>query len=58
VRYDLCEHVLDNSKNAFVRQLTDEQIINCGITPDQVRMSVGIEDADDIIADIKKALGE
>ena len=40
------------------RQLTDEQIINCGITPEQVRMSVGIEDAEDIIADIKKALGE
>lgn len=40
------------------RQLTDEQIINCGITPDQVRMSVGIEDAEDIIADIEKALGE
>jgi O-acetylhomoserine (thiol)-lyase len=40
------------------RQLTDEQIINCGITPDQVRMSVGIEDAEDIIADIKQALGE
>ena len=40
------------------RQLTDEQIINCGITPDQVRMSVGIEDAEDIVADIKQALGE
>lgn len=40
------------------RQLTDEQIINCGITPDQVRMSVGIEDVEDIIADIKQALGE
>ena len=40
------------------RQLTDEQIINCGITPEQVRMSVGIEDAEDIIADIKQALGE
>ena len=40
------------------RQLTDEQIINCGITPEQVRMSVGIEDAEDIIVDIKQALGE
>jgi O-acetylhomoserine (thiol)-lyase len=40
------------------RQLTDEQIVNCGITPEQVRMSVGIEDAEDIIADIKQALGE
>ncbi len=31
------------------RQLTDEQLINAGITPDLVRMSVGIENADDII---------
>ncbi len=38
------------------RQLTDEQLINGGITPDLIRMSVGIENADDIIADIKQAL--
>ena len=38
------------------RQLTDEQIIECGITPDLVRLSVGIENADDIIADISQAL--
>ncbi len=38
------------------RQLTDEQLINAGITPDLVRMSVGIENADDIIDDIKQAL--
>ncbi|MBE7059463.1 MAG: O-acetylhomoserine aminocarboxypropyltransferase/cysteine synthase [Ruminococcaceae bacterium] len=38
------------------RQLTDEQLVNAGITPDLVRMSVGIENADDIIDDIKQAL--
>lgn len=38
------------------RQLTDEQLIAGGITPDLVRLSVGIEDADDIIADIEQAL--
>ena len=38
------------------RQLTDEQLIAAGITPDLVRMSVGIENADDIINDIKQAL--
>ena len=32
------------------RQLTDEQLIDAGITPDLVRFSVGIENADDIIA--------
>lgn len=38
------------------RQLTDEQLIDAGITPDLVRFSVGIENAEDIIADIEQAL--
>lgn len=38
------------------RQLTDEQLIECGVTPDLIRMSVGIEDLEDIIADIEQAL--
>jgi len=38
------------------RQLTDQQLIDCGITPDLIRMSIGIENADDIIADIEQAL--
>ena len=38
------------------RQLTDEQLVAAGITPDLVRFSVGIENADDIIADIEQAL--
>lgn len=38
------------------RQLTDEQLREAGIAPDLIRLSVGIEDADDIIADIKQAL--
>ena len=40
------------------RQLTDEQLVYCGITPDLVRFSVGIENIDDIIADIDQALNE
>lgn len=38
------------------RQLTDEQLVDAGITPDLVRFSVGIENAEDIIADIEQAL--
>ncbi|MBP3544389.1 MAG: O-acetylhomoserine aminocarboxypropyltransferase/cysteine synthase, partial [Lachnospiraceae bacterium] len=38
------------------RQLTDEQLIEAGVRPDLIRFSVGIEDADDIIADIEQAL--
>lgn len=40
------------------RQLTDEQLEECGVKPDLVRFSVGIENADDIIADIDRALGK
>lgn len=40
------------------RQLTDEQLKECGVGPDLIRFSVGIEDADDIIADIEQALAK
>ena len=38
------------------RQLTDEQLVAAKISPDLVRLSVGLENADDIIADIDQAL--
>ena len=38
------------------RQMTDEQLIEAGVQPDLIRLSVGIENADDIIADIEQAL--
>lgn len=38
------------------RQLTDEQLIECGVSPDLIRFSCGIEAAEDIIADIEQAL--
>jgi len=38
------------------RQLTDEQKAAAGAGPDVVRLSVGIEDPDDIIADLEQAL--
>ena len=38
------------------RQLTEEQQIAAGVGPDLVRLSVGIEHVDDIIADIEQAL--
>jgi len=40
------------------RQLSDEQRIAAGAGPDVVRLSVGIEDADDIIADLEQALAK
>lgn len=38
------------------RQLSEEQLREAGIAPDLIRLSVGIENADDIIADLEKAL--
>ena len=38
------------------RQMTDEQLIEAGVAPDLIRLSVGIEDAEDLIADLEQAL--
>lgn len=40
------------------RQLTDEELETAGIGPEMIRVSVGIEDIEDIIEDFKKALGK
>lgn len=42
--------------SATHRQLTDEQLIACGIEPGLIRFSVGLENVDDIIADIEQGL--
>ena len=38
------------------RQLTDEQLAQAGISPNLIRLSVGLEDVNDIIADLSSAL--
>ncbi|WP_341945190.1 O-acetylhomoserine aminocarboxypropyltransferase/cysteine synthase family protein [Microbacterium sp. LWH11-1.2] len=38
------------------RQLTDEQLVAAGVRSDLIRISVGLEDADDIIWDLDQAL--
>ena len=38
------------------RQLSEEQLIEAGVAPDLIRLSVGLENADDLIADLKQAL--
>jgi O-acetylhomoserine (thiol)-lyase len=42
--------------SATHRQLTDEELVACGVGPDMVRFSCGIEATEDIIADLKQAL--
>ncbi len=38
------------------RQMSDEQLIEAGVAPDLIRFSVGLESAEDIIADLEQAL--
>ena len=38
------------------RQMTDEQLLEAGVRPDLIRLSVGIEDVNDIIADLRQAM--
>ena len=40
----------------YVSELSDEELVACGVGPDLVRLSVGLEDAEDLIADIENAL--
>ena len=58
----ICTHVADcrtcvlHPASTTHRQLTDEQLEEAGVGSDLVRLSVGIEDAEDIIADLEQAL--
>ncbi|MCI5500644.1 MAG: O-acetylhomoserine aminocarboxypropyltransferase/cysteine synthase [Lachnospiraceae bacterium] len=58
---DIETHVAD-SKTCLLhpashthRQMTDEQLKEAGVSPDLIRFSVGLENADDIIADLEQA---
>ena len=52
---DICTCVL-HPASATHRQLTDKQLIDCGINPGMIRFSIGLENVEDIIADIDQAL--
>ena len=40
------------------QQLSDEDLASGGVSADMVRLSVGLEDADDILWDLDQALGK
>jgi len=40
------------------RQMSEEQLKEAGVAPDLIRFSVGIEDINDIIADVEQALNK
>ncbi|WP_317856289.1 O-acetylhomoserine aminocarboxypropyltransferase/cysteine synthase family protein [Chakrabartyella piscis] len=52
---DLRTHVLHPATSTH-RQLSEEQQITCGVSPDLIRLSVGIENFEDIKADLEQAL--
>jgi len=37
-------------------QLSEEELVAAGVTPDQIRLSIGFEDAEDLIYDLEQAL--
>ena len=47
-----------NPASSTHRQMTDEQLRDAGVPAELVRMSCGIEDKDDLIADLKQALDQ
>ncbi|UCF37827.1 MAG: O-acetylhomoserine aminocarboxypropyltransferase/cysteine synthase [Acidobacteriota bacterium] len=38
------------------RQLSDDELVSAGVTPDTIRLCIGIEDIEDILADLEQAL--
>ncbi|HZJ78087.1 MAG TPA: O-acetylhomoserine aminocarboxypropyltransferase/cysteine synthase family protein [Clostridia bacterium] len=60
----ICTHVADcrtcclHPASSTHRQLTSKQLEECGVSEDLIRLSVGIEFVDDIIADLEQALGQ
>ena len=46
-----------NPASTTHRQLNEEELARAGVSADMVRLSVGIEDVDDILWDIDQALG-
>ena len=42
--------------SATHRQMSDSELLACGVYPDLIRLSLGLEDAEDLISDIKNAL--
>ena len=61
VRY-IATHVADaktcvlHPASSTHRQMNDEELVAAGVSPDLIRLSVGIEDLDDLIADVEQAL--
>ena len=58
-KYTILENLYDEAWEDYRKQnnLTEEELLSAGVTPGYVRLSIGIEHPDDIIADLEQALG-
>ncbi|MBR2666621.1 MAG: O-acetylhomoserine aminocarboxypropyltransferase/cysteine synthase [Oscillospiraceae bacterium] len=60
----IATHVADSQTcvlhpaNATHRQMNDEELAACGVAPDMIRFSVGLENIEDILADVEQALAQ
>ena len=52
------ETLIEHPASMSHAPLSDEQLERAGIPPGLIRLSVGIEDPDDLIADLQQALGK
>ena len=56
---DAAVRFMDSLKLATIathRQMNDEQLVEAGVSPGMIRLSIGIENVDDIIKDLDQAL--
>jgi O-acetylhomoserine (thiol)-lyase len=51
-----CKSLAAHPASTTHRQLTDAELETAGVTPDMIRLCIGIEHIDDILADIDQAL--
>ena len=51
-----CPYLRSASGKPYPQTANEEQLIEAGVLPDLIRLSVGIEDVDDLIADLAQAL--
>ncbi|MDD6434962.1 MAG: O-acetylhomoserine aminocarboxypropyltransferase/cysteine synthase [Clostridiales bacterium] len=60
----ICTHVADartmvlHPASHTHRQLSEQELVEAGVAPDLIRLSVGIEDVEDIIADLEQAMND
>ena len=53
-----CKSLACHPASTTHRQLNDEELAKAGVSPDMLRLSIGIEHVDDLIADIDQALAQ